>query len=203
MARRKKKTNSYYQIKIVLEDAPVPIWRRLVLIAGVPLDLVHEIFQVTMGWSNYHPYEFIVGEKHYVPSDIVEEEEEQLGLQDASKFDLDEVLMEPGESLIYRYDFGDEWIHHVLLEEILEEEEGPIIAHCLCGKRACPPEEVGGVDGYDEFIEAIEDPDHPDRIEKLGWIGCDFDPDAFDARLVNLRLALLEQDLVEYALAEE
>ncbi|MDZ4874555.1 MAG: hypothetical protein CLLPBCKN_003951 [Chroococcidiopsis cubana SAG 39.79] len=29
---------------------------------------------------------------------------------------------------------------------------------CLTGKRACPPEDCGGVWGYAEFLEAIQDP---------------------------------------------
>jgi len=65
------------------------------------------------------------------------------------------------------------------------------------GKRACPPEDVGGVGGYKDFLDAIEDPLCEDRIEKLEWVGGDFDPDSFDQRGVNLRLILLQQALSE------
>jgi hypothetical protein len=48
---KKQKTQSLekcYQIKIRLLDAPLPIWRRLLIEAGTPLSVVHEIFQIAM-----------------------------------------------------------------------------------------------------------------------------------------------------------
>jgi hypothetical protein len=56
---------------------------------------------------------------------------------------------------------------------------------CLKGKRACPPEDVGGVWGYSYFLEAIQDPDHPEHTDYLDWVGEDFDPEAFDLNEVN------------------
>ncbi len=53
------------------------------------------------------------------------------------------------------------------------------------GKRACPPEDCGGVGGYYEFLAAISDPKHEEHQEKKEWaeeIGyevgnpADFDP---------------------------
>jgi hypothetical protein len=59
---------------------------------------------------------------------------------------------------------------------------------CLKGKRACPPEDVGGVWGYDSFLEAIRDPDHPEHDDMLEWIGGEFDPEAFDLDEINAAL---------------
>jgi len=41
------------------------------------------------------------------------------------------------------YDFGDHWRHGVLVEKALPttSEKLPV---CLAGRRACPPEDVGG-----------------------------------------------------------
>jgi hypothetical protein len=84
-----------------------------------------------------------------------------------------------------------------LLERIRNEADGEVLAQCEAGRRACPPEDVGGIGGYAAFLEAIEDTDHPEYEEKASWIGCDFDPDSFDARLANLRLCLLQQAIEE------
>lgn len=31
---------------------------------------------------------------------------------------------------------------------------------CLGGRRGCPPEDVGGVDGYKRFLDIVEDPEN-------------------------------------------
>ena len=56
---------------------------------------------------------------------------------------------------------------------------------CIQGKRACPPEDVGGVWGYEELVEAIQDADHPEQEGYLEWVGDEFDPEAFDLDEIN------------------
>ena len=79
----------------------------------------------------------------------------------------------------------------------LPGDDEQIWAKCLHGKRACPPEDCFGVSGYAALLDAIEDPLHPYRQEKLEWLGCDFNPDSFDPRIVNLRLYHWEHDIKE------
>ena len=59
---------------------------------------------------------------------------------------------------------------------------------CIKGKRACPPEDVGGVWGYDTFLEALKDPGHPEHDMYKEWIGDAFDPEAVDLDEINARL---------------
>lgn len=48
------------------------------------------------------------------------------------------------------------------------------------GRRACPPEDCGGVWGYQDFLEAINNP-YRERHEKLlDWIGGEFNAEHFD-----------------------
>jgi len=44
------------------------------------------------------------------------------------------------------------------VEKILPAEKGMHYPLCIAGKRACPPEDVGGVWGYGDFLQAISDP---------------------------------------------
>ena len=62
---------------------------------------------------------------------------------------------------------------------------------CIKGKRACPPEDIGGIWGYDTFLEALKDPNHPDHEMYREWIGGTFDPEAFSLEDVNARLSTL------------
>ena len=55
---------------------------------------------------------------------------------------------------------------------------------CLEGKRACPPEDVGGPYGYQEFLEALADPKHERHEEFMEW-GGRFAPEKFDAKAVT------------------
>ncbi|MBI5934386.1 MAG: plasmid pRiA4b ORF-3 family protein [Chloroflexi bacterium] len=67
----------------------------------------------------------------------------------------------------YEYDFGDSWIHELIVEKILPVEKGVQYPVCIKGKRACPPEDIGSVWGYNDFLEAIANPNHPER--NLAW----------------------------------
>src|SRR5919108_5111185 len=67
---------------------------------------------------------------------------------------------------------------------------------CLTGKRACPPEDCGGIWGYAGFLEAMHDPQHPEHEEMLEWAGGEFDPEAFDLDEVNRELHHLTESEV-------
>jgi len=101
---------------------------------------------------------------------------------------LKDVVSREKAKFIYEYDFGDGWEHELLVEKILPPTAGQRYPICLKGKRACPPEDVGGIWGYADFLEAIQDPNNPDHEDLLEWIGGSFDPEAFDLEEINRRL---------------
>ncbi|GAB4440911.1 MAG: hypothetical protein Kow0031_22850 [Anaerolineae bacterium] len=72
-----------------------------------------------------------------------------------------------------------------MVEKIFPPEKGVRYPRCIKGKRACPPEDVGGIWGYESFLEAIKDPNHPEHEDMLDWLGDDFDPEAFDLEGIN------------------
>jgi hypothetical protein len=98
---------------------------------------------------------------------------------------LQQVVSRVKDKLIYEYDFGDSWEHELLIEKILPPEAGKRYPVCLTGKRACPPEDCGGIWGYASFLEAIQDPQHPEHEEMVEWVGGKFNPEAFDLDEVN------------------
>jgi hypothetical protein len=91
----------------------------------------------------------------------------------------------------YVYDFGDGWTHRLTVEKVLAAEPGVGYPRCVSGRRACPPEDVGGPWGYDGFLEAMADPTHPEHEQYREWVGGPFDPAAFDLDEVNEELAVL------------
>ncbi len=112
----------------------------------------------------------------------------ELEAEDARAVTLDTIVRGERFKFIYEYDFGDGWEHEILIEKILPPEEGKVYPVCLTGKRACPPEDCGGIWGYADFLEAIQDPKHPEHDEMLEWVDGEFDPVAFDPDEVNAKL---------------
>ena len=88
----------------------------------------------------------------------------------------------------YEYDFGDQWMHQLIVEERFPPEQGVKYPICVAGQRACPPEDCGGPWGYSDFVEAISNPDHRGHEEMLEWVGGEFDPERFDLESVNKKL---------------
>ncbi|MCX5309392.1 plasmid pRiA4b ORF-3 family protein [Streptomyces sp. NBC_00154] len=84
---------------------------------------------------------------------------------------------------------GDDWEHDILIEDIAEPQHRLPSPRCLTGRRACPPEDCGGIWGYDYLIEILADPHHEEHEDRLEWLGLDsadqFDPETFDPAQVN------------------
>lgn len=178
-----------YQIKVTLENSRPPIWRRLLVPGDVTLAQLHDIIQVAMGWEDYHLHQFIVGNVFYG------EPHPDYGfeMRDERRVTLREVAPQGGSKFHYEYDFGDGWLHQILVEKILPPEPERFYPVCIKGKRACPPEDVGGIWGYYDFLEAIGNPDHPEHEDYLEWVGGAFDPEALDLEEVNERLQALAE----------
>jgi hypothetical protein len=188
--KKKKKTaqaGQIYQLKVTLLGTKPPIWRRLQVPGNVTLEKLHSILQAAMGWSESHLHLFTVDGEDF--SDPMFE------LEDAAnerKAKLKEIAPRTGVAFRYVYDFGDNWEHEVWIEDVLPPGEGCTQPVCLKGKRACPPDDCGGVWGYEDFLEAIRDPKHKEHEEMLEWIGGGFDPEAFDPKEVNKFLKRLK-----------
>lgn len=169
-----------FQIKIALAGARPPIWRRVLIDAGLHLGELHEVVQAAMGWHGYHLHCFEVdGETYGDPeNDDLDEREARLG-----------ELVGPGDRLHYEYDFGDGWKHVLTVEKALpcdpNQKTYPV---CLKGKGACPPEDCGGLWSYYAKLEALKDPNDPDHEEAVEDLGMDWDPQAFDLAVINAAL---------------
>jgi len=179
-------SKNIHQLKVTLNGSKPPIWRRLLVPEDVKLNELHAILQIAMGWTNSHMHMFLIGEEIY--GDPVDDEFGDLGTHDENRYRLNRFASQKGIKFRYEYDFGDSWMHTILVEKILPAEKGSQYPVCIGGKRACPPEDVGGMWGYQDFLEAIADPDHEERDEMLEWIGDDFDPEEFDLTEINALL---------------
>jgi hypothetical protein len=176
-----------YQLKITLRESKPPIWRRIQVPGSITLIKLHRVLQVVMGWEDYHLHQYIVDGVFYGTRDP---DFEAIGTEAANErgVKLYQIAPDAGARFIYEYDFGDGWQHQVVVEKLLPAGPGATYPVCIAGKRACPPEDVGGIWSYDDFLDVIRNPSHPEHDELLEWAGRDFDPEKFDLDAVNSAL---------------
>ncbi len=187
-----------YQLKVVLSHIKPPIWRRLVVDSRIPLDVLHDAIQLSMGWEDYHMHQF-TDRQGVVYAELPEDEFIAMPgppVLDEAEILLNEVLNEEKDWLNYEYDFGDGWMHKVILEKVLPHEKNQFPVVCIKGRRACPPEDCGGAWGYQNLLEQLENPGSEEYDELLEWLGEDFNPEKFDLPAINLLLQDIFQDIV-------
>jgi hypothetical protein len=183
---RPKLGDLVYQLKVTLLGARPPIWRRLLVTDNTNLHALHLIIQDAMGWQQSHLYHFELNEIRY--TDYLDDEFADDNEQPAKPIRLGDLGLEEGDRLAYLYDFGDHWLHEVLIELISPVDRASEYPKCLAGRRACPPEDCGGISGYENLLVALRSPSHPERQEWLTWVGPHFNAEEFDIAATDLRL---------------
>ena len=175
-----KNLRDTYQIKVTLKGIKPPIWRRLLVPSSLNLYDFHFVLQVVMGWTNSHLHAFVC---HGIIYSLPEPDADYA--VDETKVKLSSLLKKTGDKLRYDYDFGDNWEHDVVLEKILPYTHEQSLPVCLKGKRACPPEDCGGIWGYKELLQIISNPQHEDYEELMEWLQVEFDPEYVDIDEIN------------------
>jgi len=187
------------------EDKPVPsyilyisitfsdplIWRRIQIPGTFTLAGLHEVIQKSMGWSDSHFHQFIVGKISFEPTMRTN------APRVSKRFDEDKYqlhTLEEGMNFLfsYIYDAGEGWEHEIHLEEVVPATTSLSRPIVLAGERACPPEDVGDIHEYHQLITAFENPDSKDYYRLYEITGRpDFDPAIFDLQSAKKRISLL------------
>ena len=183
-ARRITTKTQIYQLKIQLRAVRPPVWRRVLVPGEVTLAELHEIIQTAMGWTNSHLHEFDIDGVGYGVPDPEWGLPETLDESSARLF----RVAQQGSRFRYVYDFGDDWQHDVTVEKVHAPEQGTRYPCCVAGRRACPPEDVGGPWGYEDFLAALADPTHDEHAHWMEWAGGGFDAGDFDVAATDHRL---------------
>ncbi|MGH6887163.1 MAG: plasmid pRiA4b ORF-3 family protein, partial [Geminicoccales bacterium] len=135
--------NVIVQIKVKLLGATKPpVWRQLQLPVDTRLDQLHEILQAALGWENYHMHAFSFAREEFGIPDP------ELGFSDERQVTLGELITGVGDRFRYTYDFGDDWEHEIVIEDLLDADPETHYPILVAAKGACPPEDCGGSWGY-------------------------------------------------------
>jgi len=187
-------TSFVYELKITLSDVEPAVWRRLRVPGNANLGWLHAVIQVAMGWTNSHLHQFEAGGRNYAnPHFELESPGGSPPVADERGATLQKVVPKLKDHLIYEYDFGDSWLHVIAVEKITPAAPGAaLVAQCLDGARACPPDDCGGPPGYDDLLRILGNPKHEEHESMKEWLDRPFDPDAFDPIKINRYLGRLK-----------
>ncbi len=177
--------NQICTIRIELLDTDPLIWREVEVPTSVTLKVLHDLVQITMGWLDYHLWEFTIGGRTYgLPTD------EDWGTApriEAIKVRLRDLLEQTPTTIDYMYDFGDCWAHRLTVTDIRQGKPGVSYPRYVGGEWNAPPEDCGGIPGFYNMLDALADHEHPDHAEVSEYLE-GWDPKEIDE--LPLRIAL-------------
>lgn len=181
-------TNSnVYQFKIILQDTEPTIWRRIQVPDKYTFWDLHVAIQDSMGWRDCHMHQFHVlnpktGKEECISKQLANVFE---GAISGETVKITQYFLSTNDKAYYEYDFGDGWMHEVVLENILQANEDVQYPQCIAGERACPPEDCGGVYCFTKHLKIISNPNHKKYKESMEYLGSDWNALDFDHKLVK------------------
>lgn len=195
-ARIQPKSKVFLQFRITLLMTEAPVWRVIQVPEEYTFWDLHVAIQDAMGWRGYHLHEFRheqrpAGQSVRFGIPFDDEATMNPNLVPCWKVGISEHFRRPGDQMFYIYDFGDNWVHEVLLEGVLLRRKGVKLPRCIDGGLASPPEDCGGPAGYADLLEALSNPSSEEHEEMLEWLRdqrqdlLSFDPEAFDIETVK------------------
>ena len=179
-----------YILKVTIKNTHPPIWRRVIVPAGISFSQLNLILNTAIGWCGYHlsSYEF----KNYYVNIVDDPDEFGFGWSSneyigAANTCIDDFLDDEDiKSFTYTYDFGDDWTHTVQIEKRLDDYSGPCPTVTKY-KGDTPWEDCGGVGGFYNYLEILNNPQHEEFNEINEWTGGEV-PE-YDMESVNNELA--------------
>jgi hypothetical protein len=132
-------------LRLELQSVSPRVWRVLRVPADLPLDDLHYAIQAVMGWGDFHPHVFEVGDAEYGPRPEVLDEEEPY--EEASAWAGEEreltvaqALKRSPDAFTYVYDFDEDWRVR-LTSDGESEAETAVAVICLAGEHSGPQQE--------------------------------------------------------------
>jgi hypothetical protein len=190
-------SDTVFVFKISLNNTKPLVWRRIEIAGNATFFDLHCAIQNSMGWIDYHLHSFTIDLQGKSPKGKLSSREsiKHISIPMPEDDFRDEAAIDESTELLskwfdeqtkqcqYTYDFGDNWEHTVLLEQVIPRVNGGVYPKCTAGKNACPPEDCGGVWGFENIKKILKNPKHAECALTREWILLDegelYDPTAF------------------------
>lgn len=168
----------HYKVKIHLYGIEPEIWRSFTVPADYSMAQFHHVIQQAMGWENQYDHEFRYGKGKNLRDIIAPPHPERYKGADSFTDEAGITIAQfVGRSklpkrFLYLYDYADEWIHEIAIEELLESDDTE--PKMIDGARACPPEACGGTHEYLSICAG-----------ECDWFDEEWDAEAFDISKIS------------------
>jgi len=165
-----------FVLKVELICEGLSIWRKLAVPAKCTFEKFHRILQVSFNWQDEHLHQFqVIADNGNIVAQSKSYDGDDFGWETQQFIDCFSekkrisAYLPAYRSIRYLYDFGDDWLHLIELEETIESFDGKL-PYCLDGEGTAPLEDVGGEYGYLEFLSIVENKANTkEKREMLEW----------------------------------
>jgi hypothetical protein len=138
----------FFDLRLELSQVTPRVWRVLRVPADLGLDDLHYAIQAVMGWNDFHPHLFEVGEAEYGPApDEGDEGEEESTFKERSawagedrELTISQALAQSPGGITYVYDFTEDWRVGITAQGD-GEANGAIEVECRAGEHRGPQPE--------------------------------------------------------------
>lgn len=152
------KSLARFVFRVELLGVKPRIWRRFSLPADCSFLHLHGAIQDSLGWEDKHLHCFELWEQGRLEVKIGRDNEDDDEYDEVETRVMDLFEQHVGEFL-YRYDFGDNWEHRVVIEDFvgagMKETSDELSPKLHSGEGHVPPESCGGVSGFLDFLKGV------------------------------------------------
>ena len=191
-----------FQFYIEIQGSQPKIWRRVQAPVDFTFGQLHQIIQASFDWEGHHLHLFSLRVLMDYGLDVVQFEaisDDYEPVQEGSLNENEQPLekhLSIGTNFEYHYDFGDDWLHEILVEGILVKAKKQKYPVCISGENHAPFEDIGGIYGYEHAVDVLGNPSHEEYKDLKNWLkecigtakANKFDPKAFDPKKVKFDL---------------
>jgi hypothetical protein len=150
----------FIDLRLELSHVTPQVWRVLRVPADLRLDDLHYAIQAVMGWNDFHPHLFEVGDAEYgpAPDDAGDDEDDDDSFKERSawagedrELTIRQALTQSANGVTYVYNFAEDWRVRMTAEAEGETDQAVEVV-CLAGEQRGPQHESRGLDpfGVDE-----------------------------------------------------
>ena len=138
----------FFDLRLELSHVTPRVWRVLRVPADLRLDDLHYAIQAVMGWNDFHPHLFEVGDAEYGPApDESDEEEDDDTFKEHSawggedrELTIARALAQSPAGITYVYDFAEDWRVRITAENEANADTATEVL-CLAGEHRGPQQE--------------------------------------------------------------
>ena len=138
-----------FDLHLELVNVTPQVWRILRVPGDLHLDDLHLAIQTVMGWDDFHPHLFEIGDREYGPraeSESDEKGDDEMVAIDAwagedSAITVAQALTQSPDAITYIYDFEEDWRVRITRLAAVETSTLEDVS-CVAGEEAGPQQET-------------------------------------------------------------